>query len=68
MWDELTGVWIRGLELLKAYHKMQPHYDIHSTREPGTFSNSMEFQKPLHLNIYRALETEEFLPEFENKE
>lgn len=52
---------ILGREHIEAFMRLQPHYDIHSNREPGKFSNSTDLPDTAHLTLHIKLESEEFV-------
>lgn len=61
--DELQGMMLFGRELIEQYLKLAPHYDIHSSRIPGTFSNSIGLPDTCTLNVHKFLESEKWAPE-----
>lgn len=59
--DELSAVWISGVEQIKAYLNLMSHMDIHSSRNPGKFSNATDLPDTTVLNLHIKLESEEFV-------
>lgn len=58
--DEISGMWVQSISHIKAFLNLEPHMDIHSSRQAGKFSNTIDLPDTTVLTLHSKLESEEF--------